>query len=99
MSFSYMVDLDKLDESIGDMSKFDGQVDKHLANLDTVVAKLHGTWHGDAADKQREAHTKWTEGATGMRTALGEMQAAATTAHTNYTNAINANRKTWAQVR
>ncbi len=99
MSFSYMVDLDKLDESITDMAKFDGQVQKHLDSLDTVVAKLHGTWHGDAANAQNDAHTKWTEGATGMRTALGEMKAAAETAHTNYTNAINANQKTWAQVR
>ncbi len=99
MSFSYMVDLDKLDESITDMKKFDGQVDKHLSDLDKVVAKLHGTWHGNAANAQQDAHNKWTEGASGMRTALGEMKTAATTAHTNYTNAINTNQKTWAQVR
>lgn len=99
MTVSYMVDLGELDGSISDMATFDGRVQTHLDALDAVVTRLHGHWHGDAAAAQRDAHQKWTSGAEEMRTALGEMKAAATVAHENYTHAADANRRMWQQVR
>ncbi len=94
-----MVDLGELDGSISDMGTFDGRVQKHLDALDAVVTQLHGEWHGDAATAQRDAHQKWTTGAEGMRSALGEMKAAAMVAHENYAQAAEANRRMWNQVR
>lgn len=99
MSFGYMVDLDKLDESLTEMTTFDGKVAQHLQALDKVVAQLQDEWHGEAANTQRDAHTRWTKGAEDMRTALGEMKAAGKVAHTNYTNAARANQTMWKQVR
>lgn len=99
MSFGYMVDLAKLDESLSDMTTFDGKVATHLEALDKVVAQLQGEWHGEAATTQKDAHTRWTAGAAGMRKALAEMRAAGKVAHTNYTNAATANQKMWKQVR
>ncbi len=99
MSVSYMVDLERLDESIGDMARFDELVQKHLDALDKVVAQLHGEWHGAAAVAQQDAHAKWAQGAAEMRKALAQMRAAAHLAHTNYTNAAQTNRRMWSQVR
>lgn len=99
MSVKYTVDLDELDGSIGDMGTFDARVQKHLDALDSVVTQLQGVWHGDAADAQHDAHEKWTTGAQEMRTALAAMKAAATVAHENYTQAAEANRRMWTQVR
>ena len=99
MTTKYMVDLGELDGSISDMGTFDGRAQKHLDALDTVIAQLHGEWHGAAAAAQRDAHEKWTSGAAEMRTALAEMQAAARIAHENYTSAAEANRRMWSQVR
>lgn len=99
MTVSYMVDLGELDGSVTDMGQFDARVQKHLDALDTVVAQLHDTWHGEAAAAQKDAHDRWTTGAQEMRAALAEMKAAATVAHENYSHAADANRRMWQQVR
>jgi WXG100 family type VII secretion target len=96
---SYMVDLEKLDESVADMATFDARVQKHLEALDRAIALLHGEWHGDAAATQMAAHTTWTAGAEEMRTALSQMRAAAKVAHENYAAAAAANQSMWKQVR
>lgn len=65
MSFHYMVDLDKLDESITDMGTFDAAVGRHMGTLDSIIAKLHGHWQGEAAAAQKEAHARWNQGRRG----------------------------------
>lgn len=99
MTAAYMVDLAKLDETVTDMGTFDGRVQHHLEALDKVIALLHAEWHGAAAANQKDAHTRWTQGAAEMRTALAQMKAAASLAHENYTAAVTANQGMWKQVR
>ncbi len=99
MSFHYMVDLDKLDESITDMGTFDAAVGRHMGTLDSIIAKLHGHWQGEAAAAQKEAHARWTRGAEEMRNGLTGMREAVKVAHGNYQSAGDTNARMWRQVR
>ena len=95
----FAVDLDELDAVIADMATFDERLTTRLAELDDMLAELHGVWTGAAADAQRQAHAQWTEGAAEMRKALLEMRDAARRAHANYSAAAEANARMWSQTR
>lgn len=94
----YSVDLDRLESVTDDMAAFERTLVRHLADLDRLIASLHETWVGDAAEAQRQAHERWRRGAEEMREALVQMRQAALDAHQNYSSAVNANQATWAQV-
>jgi WXG100 family type VII secretion target len=95
----FAVDLDELSAVIGDMRSFESRFQSRLAELDDLVARLHGTWTGEAAAAQQAAHDEWKAGATEMHQALVEMRDAARRAHGNYTSAAEANRAMWSQTR
>ena len=52
-------------------------------------------WTGDAAVTQAAAHTQWSDAVEDLQTALGALRSIATTAHSNYTAALAANRRMW----
>lgn len=94
----YSVDLDELESVVGDMAAFDQRLVEHLANLDAMIAALHESWTGEAADLQRRAHERWKQGAEEMHQALVRMREAGAQAHQNYTSAVEANQQMWQQV-
>lgn len=92
---SHSVDLDRLDGTVADLEAFERHLDSELAKLDALVAKLAGSWSGDAFEAYQAAHNTWTEGAARMRASLAQMRAAALTARTNYAAAVAANVAMW----
>jgi WXG100 family type VII secretion target len=91
----YTVDLDELDDIIGDLEGAERSLESLTNDLERQIAKLHETWEGLSAQAQREAHAEWEEGMRDMRAALADMRAAARTAHGNYSKAIRTNVGMW----
>ena len=95
----FEVDLDELDAVIGDMGAFESRFRAKLSELDEMIAELHATWTGQAAQAQKGAHDRWKAGAAEMHQALLEMREAAKRAHRNYSAAADANARMWRQAR
>jgi WXG100 family type VII secretion target len=95
----FAVDLAEVESVVADMQVFEGRFEARLAELDELVARLHGTWTGAAAAAQGSAHARWKAGAEEMHRALVEMREAAQRAHANYSAAAETNTRMWAATR
>jgi WXG100 family type VII secretion target len=95
----YKVDLVELDSTIKDMERFERILSRHVADLDSLINKLHGVWHGVSATAQKNAHDEWARGARELHAALVTMREAAVIAHQNYHGAGDANARMMRQVR
>lgn len=91
----YSVDPDELDAVVGDLETCQRKLQATTDHLEAQIAKLHATWEGLSAAAQREAHQEWEAGMAMMQAALEGMRAAARVAHTNYTQAVDANVSMW----
>ncbi|WP_307785508.1 WXG100 family type VII secretion target [Mycobacteroides abscessus] len=56
------VNLDRLDQVIGELAGFDKEIEQQIATLMGRVAALHTRWEGEAAAKHVEAQAEWTKG-------------------------------------
>jgi WXG100 family type VII secretion target len=95
----FTIDADELDQIISDVSKCETALQTLTSDLEKQIQSLQEVWEGLAAAAQKEAHAEWTKGMNDMRAALGDLRAAARTAHGNYTGAADANVNMWNQVR
>lgn len=91
----HSVDLEAMAEVVAAMGQFDGRLDGWLAELDAVVADLHLSWSGEGAQAQARAHQEWVRGAQEMATALRALRAVTSTAHGNYSRAVETNVRMW----
>ncbi|WP_328410779.1 WXG100 family type VII secretion target [Nocardia sp. NBC_00403] len=91
----YRVDLEQLDAAIGTMEAFGRTVEDWLGEVDRHIADLHLTWSSKAATAQQVAHDKWSAGVNEMRENLDELREVARKAHTNYSGAVDTNRRMW----
>jgi WXG100 family type VII secretion target len=91
----FTVEVDELDDVVGDLEACERHLALLVEDLDRQVSALHGTWTGLAADAQREAHAQWSGGMAAMRTSLGDLREAARLAHEEYTGAASANVAMW----
>ncbi|MFI9507646.1 WXG100 family type VII secretion target [Nocardia sp. NPDC052566] len=87
----FQVDLPHLDEVTIRMRAFKEFVTNHLTELDNRAAAIGTSWTGPAADAYAQAHRDWAVGATDVREGLDVLEAAAKSAHENYTGAASAN--------
>lgn len=91
----YKVDTAELDALLPRLRGLVAFVEDHLGQIDDRVRAMHdpdgGAWSGEAADEHARAHQEWTRGAARMRDGLAKMEAAARTAHDNYTATVAAN--------
>lgn len=94
----FSVELDELDDVVGDLEACERSLLALVDDLDRQVALLHGTWTGEAAGAQRAAHHEWTRGMTDMRAALTDLRAAARLAHEEYSGAATSNLAMWREV-
>jgi WXG100 family type VII secretion target len=88
----FRVEPAQLSNVVEQMSRFEQQLQTALEDVDARVTRLHATWTGTAAEAHQEAHERWQHGAP-----LVVMRQIATTAHSNYTNAVTANTSMWGQ--
>lgn len=91
----FVVDLEKLDSVVSRLAAFEQTLERHIADVDARVQRVHQVWSGDAAAAHLAAHREWMAGARQMRTALTEITTAAATAHSNYSAALAANKQMW----
>ncbi|HWF70535.1 MAG TPA: WXG100 family type VII secretion target [Mycobacterium sp.] len=95
MADGFSVDPDALADALQRMSEFARHTESLVAEIDTLVTHLHGTWSGRAATAHAEAHRHWSRGEAMMREALAELKTAGTTAHHNYRCVIATNLAMW----
>ncbi|WP_219065700.1 WXG100 family type VII secretion target [Candidatus Mycobacterium methanotrophicum] len=95
MSDAFSVDPDALADALERMGEFVRHAESLVAEIDTLVTHLHGTWSGQAAAAHAEAHQHWSRGEAMMREALGQLKTAGATAHHNYTGAVATNTAMW----
>jgi WXG100 family type VII secretion target len=91
----FAVDLEMLQDVVDRMCGFERSLAQVLDDVDAKVARLHGTWMGDAAAAHRRAHQEWVSGAQQMHAAIVTLRRIGATAHANYAAAIAANRAMW----
>jgi WXG100 family type VII secretion target len=97
-SWGFGVDLDLLDETVGEMAHCGEELDVLLDEVAQRVAALHVTWAGAAALAQDGAQAEWEAGFRRMREALASMRTAGGVAHGNYLDAATTNLRMWEQV-
>jgi len=95
MPEAFRVDPDALADAVERMGEYLQYAESMLSEIDTLVSNLHGTWSGEAAAAHVEAHRHWASGEAMMRDALGQLKAAGTTAHHNYTRVMATNMAMW----
>jgi WXG100 family type VII secretion target len=92
---AFSVDPETLADAMQRMGDFMRHTESVVAEIDSLVTRLHQTWSGEAAAAHAEAHRHWSQGEATMREALKALKTAGTTAHQNYTHAIAANVAMW----
>lgn len=95
MADAFSVDPDALADALQRMSDFVRHAESLVAEIDTLVGHLDGTWSGRAATAHAEAHRHWSRGEATMREALAQLKSAGTTAHDNYTRVMATNLAMW----
>ncbi|MEV0686054.1 WXG100 family type VII secretion target [Nocardia sp. NPDC050378] len=94
MGSEFTVDLDHLEDIVAKVAGLASFVADHLDEIDDRVATLAGTgWEGVAADAYQVAHQQWATGAREFADGIRVMSMAAKSAHTQYSAAIDANRR------
>ncbi|MGY5311642.1 WXG100 family type VII secretion target [Nocardia gipuzkoensis] len=93
--YSYQVDLQQLDDAVVTMAEFGIEVEAWLRELDQHITDLHLSWSSKAAEQQRAAHQRWSEGVVAMRENLDELRQLARRAHDNYLGAAAVNYGMW----
>jgi WXG100 family type VII secretion target len=92
---AFSVDPDALADAVQLMAEFEQHVERVVAEIDSLVTNLHATWSGEAAAAHAEAHKHWSRGEAMMREALTQLKTAGSTAHHNYTHAMQTNQTMW----
>lgn len=95
MAEAFSVDPQSLSEALAEMADFQRTAESLLAEIEATVARLHGTWTGQAAAAHAEAHRSWTHGAGLMQEALKRLYGVGDTAHANYTGVMQTNQSMW----
>lgn len=95
MADPFSVDPEALADATQRMGEFLQHAESVVAEIDSLVIRLHLTWSGRAAAAHAEAHRHWTHGEATMREALNHLQSASSTAHHNYTQAMATNSAMW----
>jgi WXG100 family type VII secretion target len=95
MADAFSVNPEALADALQQMSEFERHTESLVAEIDTVVTHLHGTWSGHAATAHAEAHRHWSQGEAMMREALQQLATAGVAAHHNYTGVMAANVTMW----
>lgn len=91
----FAVTLEALIDVIDRMAGFERAVEQQSADVAARVDRLHAAWTGDAADEHAHAHRQWLHGMHDLQTAITELRRVASTAHGNYSAAVEANRRMW----
>ncbi|MGW5789156.1 WXG100 family type VII secretion target [Saccharopolyspora sp. NPDC003752] len=89
------VDFRALEEGEDALRRAVDEIDFQLTELEGVVARLLGSWNGEAADAYQAAQTEWDQAVAAMRETVREMHQLLVTAHGNQASAVRANAHVW----
>jgi WXG100 family type VII secretion target len=90
------VDFQALEDGEAALKRTIDEMEAHLADLESCVSKLLGTWSGEAAEAYREAQREWDAAAEGMKQNLRDLHDLIVTAHRNHSSTLRTNVKMWA---
>lgn len=91
MAEPFRVDPTVLADAVARMAEFGRHVEELVAEIESLVTRLHVTWTGEGAAAHAEAQRHWAAGEAMMRQALAQLTAAGQSAHANYTGAMATN--------
>lgn len=92
---AFSMDLEALLAGVDEMAAFHENLEQILARVQSSVAALGISWHGDAASAQEAAQRQWNEGAHQLQQTLGQLRDIADRAYSNYSNAVATNSLMW----
>jgi WXG100 family type VII secretion target len=95
----FSVDPDELEATIDEMQRCEAALELLTREVELETERLHGFWHGDAADAQGLAQAGWQRGLAEMRAALTAYRTSARHAHANYVEAATVNARMWMQTK
>lgn len=95
----FTVDADTLAALVTRMRECESDLESLTNRVEGSVARLHETWHGEAAEAQRLAHAEWEKGLAAMREVIADLAAKGDVAHSNYTDAAATNLSMWERTR
>lgn len=95
MAEPFRVDPTVLADAVARMAEFGRHVEELVAEIESLVTRLHVTWTGEGAAAHAEAQRHWAAGEAMMRQALAQLTAAGQSAHANYTGAMATNLGMW----
>jgi ESAT-6 family protein len=92
---AFSVNPEALADALQLMDEFLQHTEIVVGEIDSLVTNLHERWSGQAAAAHAEAHRHWSQGEKMMREALTQLKIAGSTAHHNYTHAMQTNQTMW----
>lgn len=95
MADPFRVDPASLSDAVARMAEFGRHAEAMIAEIESLVTRLHVTWTGEGAASHAEAHRHWAGGEAMMREALAQLRSAGHSAHTNDTAVMSANQSMW----
>lgn len=91
----FRVDLDALVALLERLQAFDRRAMTVEADLEQEASRLDAQWVGAAAERHDAAHRQWVRAHDELRRAANELAGFVRGAHTNYTDAADANVRMW----
>lgn len=92
----FAVDLELLADVVERITVCGRRLEAVQDEVDARMKQLQVVWRGVAAAEHAEAHQRWVAGAAQMHEALAILRTIASTAHGNYSSAVQANVRMWA---
>lgn len=88
MAEPFRVDPTVLADAVARMAEFGRHVEELVAEIESLVTRLHVTWTGEGAAAHAEAQRHWAAGEAMMRQALAQLT-------TTYPNSWPSRRCSW----
>lgn len=94
----FTVDIAGLRALLTRMERCEDELEALTNDVEREVARLQGTWVGEAAEAQALAHEEWEEGLALMRACALELRTKMDTSCGNYQAAVDTNLAMWQAV-
>lgn len=92
---AYVANTDQILALIAKARLIGQQIEQRIADVEGEVAGLHIEWKGSAAQAHRAKHDTWQREMQDMKSALAELETAATTARDRYLANVEHNKRMW----
>lgn len=92
---AYVANTDQILALVAKAHLIGQQIEQRIGDIEREVAALHIEWEGSAAEAHRTKHDTWQREMLDMKSALAELETAATTARDRYLANVEHNKRMW----